>query len=334
MATIKDVAARAGVSFKTVSRVLNGEPHVRSALVERVREAIRELGYRPVEAARMLATRKSNVIAAPILPVAASYISRMLIALTQECRRKRHYLVPEVFESRDDVLDWTAQMPVQPHAVILFSPFEDDMDLIGRLQEQGIKVVRIAPSKPGYGIGIPVPEIEVTMQLMEHLLQLGHRRIGMIAPPLPANATEERVVGYRRALKRAGIAFDESLLIRGQFIFDDGVIAARRLLALDSPPTAIFAASDDMALGAMAVARELGLDVPGDLAIAGFDDNIEATKMYPALTTVHQPLEEIARAAVRAAIEDGPVEPDFRQTLMVRGSTIGQQRALTVYDQP
>lgn len=327
MPTIKDVAARANVSFKTVSRVLNGEPHVRPELIERVRAAVRELDYRPTEAARLLASKRSNVIAAPILPVPASYISRMLISLIKESRKRRHYLLSEVFESRDDVLDWTARMPVKPLAVILFAPFTDDEAIIARLEQQKIPVVRIAQSVPGYGISVPVSDFAATMELMQHLLELGHRRIGIIAPPLPANATEERLQAYSAALAKADIAPDDRLIIRGDFVFEVGVAATRQFLALEVPPTAIFATSDDMALGALAVAHELGLRVPEDLAIAGFDNSPEASKVFPPLTTVHHPIEEIARVAVEAAIAGEPAELDFEHRLIVRGSTVRQTPA-------
>lgn len=328
MPTIKDVAARADVSFKTVSRVLNGEPHVRPELIRRVREAVQEIGYRPTDAARMLASRRSNVIAAPILPVAASFISRMLISLTQECRKRRYYLLPEVFENREDVLDWTAQMPLEPLAVILFAPFSDDMDLIKMLEQQKIPIVRIAQSVPGYGISVPVSDYAVSLELMQHLLGLGHHRIGIIAPPLPENATEERVRAYTDALADAGIPFDDTLVIRGDFVFEVGVDATRKLLALSNPPTAIFATSDDMALGALAAAREMEIRVPEDLAVAGFDNNPEASKVFPALTTIHNPIEEIARVAVRAAIEGQPIALDFQHKLIVRGSTVKAQSKL------
>lgn len=327
MATIKDVAARANVSFKTVSRVLNGEPHVRKELIERVRAAVAEVGYRPSEAARLLVSRKSNVIAAPILPVAASFISRMLISLTQECRSRRHYLMAEILESRDHLLDWTMQMPVEPHAVILFAPFADDMAVIDALERQKIPVVRIAQSLPGYGIPVTVSDFAVSKELMQHLLGLGHRRIGLIAPPLPANATEERAQAYLAALQEAGIPFDDALVIRGDFLFSTGVEATRAMLALDNPPTAIFATSDDMALGALAVCVERGINVPDQLAIAGFDDNPEACKVFPALTTVYQPIEEIARVAVEAAISGVPVDLDFKHRLVIRDSTVRNQSA-------
>ena len=327
MPTIKDVAARAKVSFKTVSRVLNAEPHVRPELAARVRAAVAELGYRPTEAARLLASRKSNVIAAPILPVPASFISRMLISLTKECRSRRHYLLAEVFDSREHLLDWTAQLPVEPHAVILFAPFSDDIVVIEALERQNIPVVRIAPSLPGYGIPVPVSDFAVSKELMEHLLGLGHRRIGLIAPSLPAHAAEERVMAYQAALRDAGIALDDSLVIRGDFLFETGVAATQKLMTLAEPPTAIFATSDDMALGVLAFAVERGIKVPDELAIAGFDDNIEACKVFPALTTIYQPIEDIARVAVEVAISGAPVPLDFKHRLVIRGSTIKQDMA-------
>jgi LacI family transcriptional regulator len=285
------------------------------------------LGYRPTEAARQLASGKSNVIAAPIYPFAASFVSRMLISLTKECRSRRHYLLAEVLDSREHLLDWTSQMPVEPHAVILFAPFSDDMAVIEALERQKIPVVRIAPSVPGYGIPVPVSDFAVSKELMQHLLGIGHRRIGLIAPPRPAFAPEERVQAYQAILHETGIPFDNSLVIRGDFTFETGVAATKSLLALPDPPTAIFATSDDMALGALAVAVERGIKVPDQLAIAGFDDNLEACKVFPALTTVYQPIEDIARVAVETAIARAPVELDFKHRLVVRGSTFRDRSA-------
>lgn len=233
----------------------------------------------------------------------------------------------EILESRDHLLDWTMQMPVEPHAVILFAPFADDMAVIDALERQKIPVVRIAQSLPGYGIPVTVSDFAVSKELMQHLLGLGHRRIGLIAPPLPANATEERAQAYLAALQEAGIPFDDALVIRGDFLFSTGVEATRAMLALDNPPTAIFATSDDMALGALAVCVERGINVPDQLAIAGFDDNPEACKVFPALTTVYQPIEEIARVAVEAAISGVPVDLDFKHRLVIRDSTVRNQSA-------
>ncbi|MFY7834927.1 MAG: LacI family DNA-binding transcriptional regulator [Novosphingobium sp.] len=327
VATIKDVATAAGVSFKTVSRFINGETNIRPAYRERIEAAIRELNYQPTLAARQLASQKSFIISLVVADVLFSYNARMMLAIAAECRRVGYHLMTEVLggEFLQGPNTNRINLSARPDCVILIPPFPDDVNLLRQLEEQGLPVVRIAAIGDGYGTTIRIDDEPVTMELMQHFFDMGHRRIAMIAPPLPERASESRVRGYRRALEEAGIAFDPALLVRCPFSLATAVDATTELLALPDRPTAIFAASDTMALGAMARAHQLGYRVPDDVAIAGFDDAPESRYSFPPITTIRQPIEDMARAAVVAATKRGGPAPEIRQRLKLRGSTTGDR---------
>lgn len=330
-ATIQDVALHADVSLKTVSRFINGETNIRPALRERIAAAVRELGYQPKLAARQLAGNRSYVIALIALDHPTSYNARMMIAIGSAARAVGYHLVTELINPADIASDddFHIQLSVRPDSAILIPPFPDNTAILGFLERQGIPTVRVAPVREGYGTPICVHDEEITTELVRHLIALGHRRIGIVAPPLPEKASETRIAGYRRALDEAGIGFDPLLMVRGKFTFASGVDAANQLLALPQRPTAIFAASDEMAMGVMARAQQLGYNVPRDLAVAGFDDFPESRLSYPALTTVRQPVESIAKAAVFAATGRGGPMPELRHELMIRGSTSGDGKLCT-----
>ena len=325
--TIKDVAKLAGVSFKTVSRYINGETNIREVSRRRIAAAIRELNYQPTLAARQLKSQKSYVISLVVAQSVFSYNARMMLAIAAECRRVGYHLMTEVLSGGflEGQSEGGIDFSLRPDCVILIPPFPDDTRLLSQLEEQQIPVVRIAAVREGYGSCIRVDDELVSLELMRHFFELGHKRIGMIAPPLPERASESRVRGYRRALEEAGLEFDPALFIRGEFSFASGVNAATELFALANRPTALFAASDEMALGAMARAHQLGYRVPEDVAIAGFDDGLESRLSFPPLTTVRQPIHQIATAAVVAATGRGGPAPDAKPELIVRGSTTGDR---------
>lgn len=328
VATIKDVAGLAGVSFKTVSRYINGETNIRPAFRERIEAAIGELNYQPTLAARQLASQKSFIISLVVARNVFNYNARMMLAIAAECRRVGYHLMTEVLTipTLQDTAKSRLNLSVRPDCVILIPPFPDDAGVLAQLEEQRLPVVRIAAVGDGYGTPIRIDDEAVSVELMRHFFELGHRRIGMVAPPLPERASESRLRGYCRALDEAGIAFDPALVVRGQFSFASGVNAANELLAVPDRPTAIFSASDVMALGVMARAVQMGYRIPEDLAVAGFDDSTESRLSFPPLTTVRQPLEDIARAAVILATGRGGPVPEIRRELKIRGSTNGDKQ--------
>jgi len=328
VATIKDVARVAGVSFKTVSRVVNGETNVGAQIRERVEAAIAELGYKPMLAARQLAGHRQFIIGLIVPRVGGSYVARMMIALAAAARRAGYNLITEPMEM--DALRPGARVAVsfsaRPDCVILTPPFSNDAHVLAHFEAERIGVVRVAAVGEGYGLPIYVNEEEVSGQLVDHLLGLGHRCIGMVAPPLPVRASEARLAGYLRAIERAGIAFDPELVVRGDFSFASGAAGAMAMLALPRRPTAIFAAGDEMAAGVLAQAGRLGYRVPDDLAVAGFDDAPVARMVFPPLTTVRQPIDDIAAAAVEAAVHQRLPAAGFTYELKVRGSTSGDRQ--------
>ena len=332
MTTIKDVAELAGVSFKTVARVIN-HANVRPELRERVTAAIQQLDYRPTLAARQLATQRSFFITLIMPPVVGSYFARWMLAVSEECHAVGHHLVTEIYDpAREDGLSG-GDATVRSDAIILIPPFADHEALLQRLAKRGVPIVRLGPATPDSispaSIPIAIDDTAISTEMVDHLIACGHRRIGMIAHTLSAKATESRVDGYRAALQKAGIAYDPDLLVRCDFHFADGVAAATRLLALRERPTAIFAAADYPALGAMAQVRKLGYRVPEDIAIAGFDDSLEGRMTFPPLTTVRQPVREFAKAAVAAATGNGLEHPPFQSQLVLRGSTTGSNDLCT-----
>jgi len=328
VATIKDVAKAAGVSFKTVSRVVNGEKRVGNEARERVNQAIRELGYKPTLAARQLAGQRSYLIGLLVPRLGASYIARMLIAMGAACRASGYNLITEMLDyheyRRSDF--FSINFSARPDSVILTPPFSNEERILDYFEREKVSIVRVAPAFEGYGLRVPVDEEPIVMELMRHLIAQGHRRIGIIGPPQRRLASEARVVGYRKALAEAGIEEDPALILRGDFTFASGVAATTSLLALPQRPTAIFATGDELAAGAMAEAARLGYRVPDDLAVAGFDDSPIARMVFPPITTVHQPVREIARVAVEAAINPDFKPQPFEYQLMIRGSTDGSRQ--------
>ena len=331
MATIKDVAQRAGVSFKTVSRVIN-HYNVRPELRARVDAAIQQLDYRPTLAARQLATQRSFFITLIMPPAVGSYFARWMLAVSEACHAVGHHLVIETYDATSGAGGVSMDNGVRSDAIILIPPFADHDALLAQLATRGVPIVRLG-SASGDALSVAIDDATASAAMVEHLIALGHRRIGMIAHQEVAKATESRVEGYRAALAKADIPFDPDLLVRCEFYFKDGVEAATTLLALRDRPTAIFAAADYLALGAMAQVQKLGYRVPDDIAIAGFDDSLEGRMTFPPLTTVRQPIRAFAKAAVAVATgRSAPPEPCPSQ-IILRGSTTGtKDLCLELYD--
>jgi len=214
---------------------------------------------------------------------------------------------------------------LKPDGIILAPPLCNDLNVLRAAERTGVPLVRIAGTVPGYGATVEVREEAIAADLVRHLLSLGHRRIGMIGPPDGHGAAHQRVTGYRAALSEAGLDIDPALLVRGDFSFASGVAGAAELLALRDRPTAIFAANDGMALGVVAMASRMGFALPEDLAIAGFDDSPGSRMVFPALTTVRQPIAALAEIAVRTLIGKDLALPPPVYELILRGSTTGSR---------
>jgi LacI family transcriptional regulator len=324
MTSIHDVAALAKVSIKTVSRVVNKAPNVSPELRDRVQAAIEQLGYRPNQSARRLAGGRSFMIAFLYNNPAPGYVSRIQIGAAWRCRELGYHLVVEPIsyggEERFEVLDRLVAA-LRPDGVLLVPPLSDDPGLLARLVEMGLPYARIAGSGEEGGFTIETPERAGGRMVADHLIALGHRRIGVITPPSTHHAAQHRVEGFRDGLAAAGLPVEEDLFVQGRFDFASGIEAGEALLALPQPPSAIFATNDEMALGVLTLAHNIGLRVPEDLSVAGFDDTTASHTSWPPLTTVRQPLEDMGRRVIDA-LAKGPAEgTGFEFTLIERGSS-------------
>lgn len=326
--TIDDVAAAAGVSPKTVSRVINNEPNVRAQTQERVRAAIEQLNFRPDPSARSLAASRSYLIGLVYDNPSDSYLMEIIGGVLDTCQAQ-HYqtlLCPLRFD-RDDLLREVDSLIAQsrPGGLVLTPPLTDNDDLLAHLRALGVPFACISPRR-AEGCGVTIDERQAARDIVGHLIELGHRRIAHIRGHAAHGASRWRADGYRDALKHAGIEFDPALMVQGEFSFDSGMQAARSLLDLADPPTAIFAGNDDMAAGAVRVALERGLSVPGQLSVCGFDDIPIAHQIFPALTTVRQPAREMGATAAAELLKcmRDPSQAHMRRlphSLCLRAST-------------
>ena len=297
---IEDVAAAAGVSMKTVSRVLNHEPNVREETRRRVEEVVARLQYRPNPSARSLAGQRSYVVALAYDNPSRNYLMEIQSGVLEACRAQHYTLVlaPVTFGQRGYMADITSLVEhFGLDGVLLIPPLTDDKTLLAQLDEHEIPFASISPRSRRGRIGVTVDEHAAVCDLVAELVALGHRRIGHIKGHKAHGACAWRFTGYRDALERAGIEFDPDLVVDGEFTFESGVHGANQLLDLKDPPTAIFAANDDTAAGVIRVAGLRGLSVPRDLSVCGFDDTPISRHIFPALTTVRQPTRDMGRVA-------------------------------------
>ncbi len=298
--TIVDVAARAGVSTKTVSRVLNGEPHVKEAVRDRVRDAVRALDYHPNVMAQGLARQRSHLIGLVYENPSPSYTVELQMGVLDRLRGEPYRLVVlpvrSVAEHEDEVVGLLRSAAVD--GVVLAPPASNNRRILDELVGIGMPFARIAPTCwPDVVPGVAMDDAAAAREIAAHVLAMGHRRIGIIRGDPDHTATDLRMAGYADAFAEAGVAIDPALVAQGRFTFDSGFIAARALLAREERPTAIIAQNDDMAVGALMAAREMGIDIPADLSIVGFDDAEIGRIAWPRVTTIRQPVFEMAVGA-------------------------------------
>ncbi|MGH6787180.1 MAG: LacI family DNA-binding transcriptional regulator [Novosphingobium sp.] len=306
---IRDVAARAGVAVKTVSRVLNGHPYVSADTKARVEQAMQELEFRPSVAARILSGAKSNQIALIYDNHSPYYMFQIQTGCWERCQKDGIRLLAQPVDVADPrVGDQVRGLVTETHVdgIVLSSPVTDCEPVLRALDALDVPFVRISPgTNRALTSSVFMDDTQAADDMTTHIVNLGHRRIGFIKGHPNHMASDERLFGYRRALDRAGIAYEPSLVCEGEFDFDSGVRAGRALLDLADPPTAIFAANDDMAAGVLAVAHDRDIDLPGQLSVAGFDDTTLARTVWPPLTTIHQPMFDLAHTATDLLIAGG-----------------------------
>ena len=304
MATIIDVAKKAGVSIKTVSRVMNNEGRVRAETRRKVRQAMNQLDYTPSAAARQMRSGKSTAIGMLYSDPSSGYHARLNHAMMQACGDAGRYLTVGLFDEakrgwRDQLEAFLDRTKVG--SIVLVPPMCDSAVLQDCLSERDIEYVLLSPSRPKRGVAsIAMDDKLAAREITEYLLGLGHHRIGHLSGHPDHVASLLRREGFEEAVAAAdGKGRCEAMVCEGRFDFRRGLEQAEKMLTADERPTAIFAASDDMAAAIYMAAGRLGLSVPKDISVAGFDGAPIAEVIWPSLTTVAQPYEGMAQAAVR-----------------------------------
>lgn len=310
-ATIDDVAELAGVSIKTVSRVVNGERNVRQSTRDKVERAIAQLSYRPNFSARNLARQRSHLIVlvyddpgryeAP----SAGYVIRLQNGALRACGQRYELLIhPCLYRNASvgrELHDLVGR--VRPAGIVLAAPLSNMARIVDAIAETRTPLVCLspgttAPARPA----VATNDREICAEMTRYLASLGHRRIAFVSGHPDHAAVTNRLPGYLDGLRQSGIRYTAGLVVAGDNSVKSGEAAARTLLDLARPPTAIFAANDDMAAGVIRVALRRGLRIPVDLSVAGFDDSALASHVFPSLTTIRQPLARMAERAAQAII--------------------------------
>src|SRR4051794_8427996 len=300
-ATIREIASAAGVSIATVSRVLNERPGVAAETRGAVLRVVRDHGFTANRSARALSGGRTGLVGVMLPIVAAPYFASILAGASEALYEQdmRMVLSPTLHQHEREVTLLERLMHGTTDGAVLMLPEETNEELHA-LQRAGYAFVVVDPREQ-LDVGIPAvsaSNASGALAATEHLLAHGHRRIAAITGPRSWMATVERLNGYHAGLAAAGVMPEPELLAESNFRMEGGRRAARRLLDLNDPPTAIFAFNDNVAVGTLQAAQERGLRVPEDLSVVGFDDAEQAEIVTPALTTVRQPLAEMGRMAV------------------------------------
>ena len=337
--TIKHVAADAGVSLQTVSRVINNEPKVRPEMQRRVQASIDKLGYVPSIAAQRMSGSRSYLILAvndrdrTIADWQArqgtDWVDQMLLGGMLKCAEHGYRMIVELVNTHSDHVErelLAAIAALQPDGIILTPPHSDNPQIVALLHNQSIPFVRIGSQEMGPGIPVSMDDEGSARQATDYLLARGHVRIGFIAGSPDYELSGWRVAGWRSAMAAAGCPAD-GLLAEGDFSYGSGEAAARQLLGGPARPSAIIASNDQMALATLEVAHELGLTVPGDLSLISFDNTPLVHFTRPPLTAVDQPIALTASKAVELIIAAQKGEP-LPSALTVISATIVERESV------
>jgi len=351
-ATITDVAEQAGVSIKTVSRVLNNEPHVNVATKEAVNAAALKLHYVPHPSARNLARSSSLTIGliygaaidgtAAIIP---HYSQGIQAGTLEACRRLDFGVLLLPFHRES--MDLPAKIVRQARdrrvsGLLVAAPICNLPGVLPAIRKDGLPCVCLGLNEPIPDVPtVDVNDLESALLMTRHLLDLGHRRIAFVKGYFAARDGAERLAGYHKAMREAGVAVDESWVVQGDHSFESGIECGEHLLSLQARPTAVFANNDDMAAGVMHAAYRRGMSLPDDLSVVGFDDSEIAKTIWPQLTTIRQPLVEMADAAterlvqlLRPTDESTYARSNHQQLtcdLVIRGSAVAIKPLPTTY---
>ena len=302
-ATISDVARLAGVSKKTVSRVINNEPNVGAKTLSKVKKVIEDLDYSPNPQARGLAFSRSFLLAMIYDNPNASFITEAMYGALSQCRPNGYELVVHPCDAtqaslHDEIINFIRRTKID--GVILLPPISESDELIAKLKAIQCHYVRlVSVVADDIAHMIHFNDREAVTNIADHLISLGHKDIGFIKGPTNSKSAAERHEAFRHTLEENGIQLASHHIATGANTFQSGVDCAAQLLKSDNPPTAIFASNDEMDIGVMVTAQKMGIKIPSELTIIGFDDNPQASKVWPALTTVNLQVKEMGKLATQ-----------------------------------
>ncbi len=329
--TMQEVAEKAGVSMKTVSRVINNEQNVRKTTRDKVFQTIEELDFQPNMAARNLAADRSFLLGLLYDNPSSAYTVDLQNGSLKTCHSWGYSLLIHPCDSNDKAIYQNIDSLIKRtrmDGVILTPPLSDDQKLLDNLDERNIKYVRVSPlahnDRSPY---VFVNEDKAAYDMTQHLISLGHERIGFITGISGRSGTKMRLEGYRSALKDNGITIKNELVQQGQYSFESGEQCARKLLKLANRPTAIFASNDYMAAGVMKIANQMKIKVPFELSVCGYDDAPIAHHIWPGLTTIKNPVEQLSALATDHLIHTIKKQPltvapsNNQYQLIIREST-------------
>jgi LacI family transcriptional regulator len=330
--TISEVAVKAGVSIKTVSRVINNEIGVRSATKDKVQAAMDELNYRPSQAARSLASTQSFQVGFIYDNPNAYYIIDMQNGILNVCRKQNYELLIHPCDAKsaniiDEVLFLIKRSNLD--GLVLTPPLSENQQLIFELQKRNVKFVRVISGKgmvEDAAHCVYLNDRAAAFSVTQYLIDLGHKDIAFICGDPEHKSSPERFEGYQQALRQNNIKIEPNFLIDGEYSFESGVNGAKQLLSLKKRPTAIFGSNDEIAAGALFACRLDGIDIPTEISIVGFENSPFSRQTLPKLTTADQPTESVAIAATQLLINQIKNIPtntviEFNPELLVREST-------------
>lgn len=330
--TIRDVSRIADVSIKTVSRVINNQDYVSAEKRARVLTVMAEIGFQPSQAARALKGTRSHQIALICDNPNPWYVYEIQAGVRERCAEDGVRMIAQPYDRASPTLlgDIVALIDqAHPDGLVLAPPACDDRRVIDELEQRSIPFVRLQPGARTSAVpSVLIDNEQAAFDMTAYLLSLGHQRIGFIVGDHSYAASGQRLAGHLRALSAGGASVDLDYVRQGQFSFVSGRLATHALLDLPLPPTAIVASSDDLAAGVLAVAHARGIAVPDQLSVTGFDDAPLAQAVWPALTTVRQPVRELAAAAAALLLgDDPPREIVLDHEIIIRDSTTRAPRA-------
>lgn len=330
-ATIKDVARVAEVSVKTVSRVLNDEPNVRPVLQEKVHAAVKALDFKRNPLARGLRGQQSFIITLLYSNPNPGYILELQNGALSQCIEQGYNLQihpcdhnsPDLIKSVESITQYSTQ-----DGFILTHPLCDNKELISLLDEKEIPFARISPFVQEHDSPYVMSnDEEAAFEMTKYLISLGHTQIGFIKGHPDFGATHKRYNGYQKAFEEMGLVLNDDYVKQGMFTFETGETCARQLLNQENRPTAIFASNDYMAAAVLKVAAQMKISIPAELSVVGYDDAPVSQQIWPSITTVKQPINQMADTVVKKLIKKIKKQPfeefdtKFDCKLIIRNST-------------